>query len=232
MEVAAGAPAADLVRLARVADVEDVEAVLLRSARELRIRERGVHPDVAARRREPDLVGAARLRANEREPARVRRAGDVVEREPAEEAGRALLDAGDREHAGEGGRVNAPDDRLLGPGVLERGHRAPVGEGRDPARAARVREVVDPDALGRAVGPALVAGEVGVVALADDVAAVAAARIRVADQLEASRRAFRAARRPGRDGSRGDQREPGCRDKTPRHVLYDDRAAPELAGRA
>ena len=182
VQVAAGAPASDFDRLARARDVVDVEAERVRRERELGRSLGGVDPGVPASRGEPDLVRAARERADEREPARMRGRRHVVEPEAAE-AARAGLEARDREHAVEARRLDPPHDRLLGPGVLER------GKGRDVPGASRVRQVVDPHALRGAVGPASAAGEVGEVPLAHHVAAVAAFRLDVGQHLEPRRSA-------------------------------------------
>jgi hypothetical protein len=188
VQVPAGAPAADLDRRPRVGDVVDVEAELVRLDAELGHRLGGVDPRVSSRRREPDLVGAARLGADEREAARLARVRDVVEPEAAE-AVAARLDAGDREDPVEAGRLHAPDDRLLRPGIRELRCRTAVGKRRYVAGTARVGEVVDADALRGAVARARAAAarEVRVMALPDDVAAVPASRVRVLEHVETRR---------------------------------------------
>ena len=80
VQVAAGAPTANLDRCSRVRDVIDVEAELVGRGRELGHGFGGVDPGVPLGGREPDLVRASRLRANEREAAWLRRMRDVVER--------------------------------------------------------------------------------------------------------------------------------------------------------
>ena len=185
VELAARAPASDLERRSWIRDVEDVEPERLGLDRELGRRLRRVDPGVPARGREPDLVRAPRKGPDEREPLRVRRPRDVVQAEAAE-AGSAGLSAGHREHALEAGCVDTADDRLFRPGVAEADLDASAREGRDVPWLAWVGEVVDADAQRRAVAAlSLPAGEVGVVALAEDVGAVAPAGVGMAEHVEA-----------------------------------------------
>ena len=178
----------------RIGDLEDAEVglarrrgrvalcVVVRRGQDLRPDDRGVDERAAAGGPEPDLVRAARLRAHEGELTRLRRPGHVREHETVEGGLRARLQARHGQVAGEGGRLDVPDDRLLRPRPRD------AGEARDRPRPARVADVDHPDALRRAPRSEAIAREVGVSVVPEDVRRVRArSGVHVREGLELRR---------------------------------------------
>ena len=133
----------------------------------LRGDDRRVDVRAPAARMQPDLVGAARIGADEGETPRAARSRHVVQRKSLEGArvGSAGLDAGDREVPRETRRLHPLHDRLLRPGSAQRRRRPRVAEPADQRRSTRSGEAVDAHALRRTAVLAAVAGEVGVPAM-------------------------------------------------------------------
>src|SRR2546430_13982437 len=185
--------------MSRIGGVEDPEARAGRMARELGKWDRRVDIGATTDRLQPDLVRAARIRADKRELLRGARVGDVVEAEAAKGIRpRAVLETDRCKLTREARRRRVLDDRLLRPGASNGEIRRAVGERGDMPRPARLAQAVDADALRRAVA-AVPAREVGEALVDEDVARVAAARVSVAERANLVR--------PGRRESKDDRAE-------------------------